>query len=69
MKIIKNNLFYSIILLYFFSLEMSSQAIEEVIIKGDWRETSLSAEDSSIAVLDSKLIESQALKHLKTFRT
>ena len=56
MKIIKNNLFYSIILLYFFSLETSSQAIEEVIIKGDWRETSLSAEDSSIAVLDSKLI-------------
>ena len=65
MKIIKNNLFYSIILLYFFSLEMSSQAIEEVIIKGDWRETSLSAEDSSIAVLDSKLIESQALKHFE----
>ena len=65
MKIIKNNLFYSIILLYFFSLETSSQAIEEVIIKGDWRETSLSAEDSSIAVLDSKLIESQALKHFE----
>jgi outer membrane receptor protein involved in Fe transport len=65
MKIIKNHLFYSIILLYFFSLETSSQAIEEVIIKGDWRETSLSAEDSSIAVLDSKLIESQALKHFE----
>ena len=44
---------------------MSSQAIEEVIIKGDWRETSLSKEDSSIAVLDSKLIESQALKHFE----
>ena len=65
MKIIKNNLYYSTILLYFFSLETSSQAIEEVIIKGDWRETSLSAEDSSIAVLDSKLIESQALKHFE----
>ena len=65
MKIIKNNLFYSIILLYFFSPETSSQAIEEVIIKGNWRETSLSAENSSIAVLDSKLIESQALKHFE----
>ena len=65
MKITKNKLFYSIILLHFFSVEMSSQAIEEVIIKGDWRETSLSKEDSSIAVLDSKLIESQALKHFE----
>ena len=65
MKTIKNNLFYLIFLIHLFSLDVSSQTIEEIIIKGNWRETTLSKEDSSIAVLDTKTIQSQALKHFE----
>ena len=65
MKTIKNNVFYLIFLIHLFSLDVSSQTIEEIIIKGNWRETTLSKEDSSIAVLDTKTIQSQALKHFE----
>ena len=65
MKTIKNNVFYLIFLIHLFSLDVSSQTIDEIIIKGNWRETTLSKEDSSIAVLDTKTIQSQALKHFE----
>ena len=65
MKTIKNNVFYLIFLIHLFSLDVSSQTIEEIIIIGNWRETTLSKEDSSIAVLDTKTIQSQALKHFE----
>ena len=65
MKTIKKNSIYLTFLIYFFSIGINSQTIEEIVIKGNWRDTNLSKEDSSIAVLDSKTIESQALKHFE----
>ena len=65
MKTIKNNSIYLTFLIYFLSTGINSQTIEEIVIKGNWRDTNLSKEDSSIAVLNSKTIESQALKHFE----
>ena len=65
MKTIKNNSIYLTFLIYFLSIGINSQTIEEIVIKGNWRDTNLSKEDSSIAVLNSKTIESQALKHFE----
>jgi outer membrane receptor protein involved in Fe transport len=67
MNTIKNSLFVFLLSFFIslFSIEIFSQTIEEVVVKGDWRETSASKEDSSLVVLNSKLIESQAIKHFE----
>ena len=48
MKTIKNYLFLSF--LSFFTINLISKDIEEIIVKGDWREAKLLEEDSSLAV-------------------
>ena len=48
-----------------FSISIFSQEIEEVIVKGEYREKSLSEEDSSIIVIQSERIKSQAIKHFQ----
>ena len=49
----------------FFSVTVFSQTIEEIVVKGDWREKNVLEEDSSIVVLNSQIIESQPIKHFE----
>ena len=62
MYIRKKNL-YLIPLL--FSLFIFSQDIEEIVVKGEYREKSVSEEDSSILIIQSEKINSQAIKHFQ----
>ena len=48
-----------------FSLSVLSSDIEEIIVKGEYREKSLGEEDSSIVVIQSEQIKSQAIKHFQ----
>ncbi len=48
-----------------FSLSVLSNEIEEIIVKGEYREKSISDEDSSIVVIQSEKIKSQAIKHFQ----
>ncbi|MDC0392347.1 TonB-dependent receptor [Gammaproteobacteria bacterium] len=63
MKTIKNYLFISF--LSFFTINLISEDIEEIIVKGDWREAKLLEEDSSLVLLRNKIIESQPIKHFE----
>jgi len=60
MKTIKTNFF-----LFFFLISFVSADIEEVIVKGDWREIKLVEEDSSVLVLSSKELELAPIKHFE----
>ena len=48
-----------------FSLLVLSSEIEEIIVKGEYREKSLGEEDSSIVIIQSEQIKSQAIKHFQ----
>ena len=60
MNTIKINLY-----LFFFSIFLVSADVEEVIVQGDWRETKLIEEDSSVLVLSSKETELVPIKHFE----
>ena len=49
--------------LFFFSIFVVSSDVEEVIVQGDWRDTKLVEEDSSVLVLTSKEINSAPIKN------
>ena len=49
----------------FFSVTVFSQTIEEIVVKGDWREKNALEEDSSVVVLNNQIIESQPIKHFE----
>jgi len=63
MKTIKNYLF--LYFLSFFTINLISEDIEEIIVKGDWREAKLLEEDSSLVLLRNEIIESQPIKHFE----
>ena len=63
MNIIKHN-FFSLFFI-FFSITSFSQDIEEIVVKGDWREINVLEEDSSIVILNNQIIESQPIKHFE----
>ena len=63
MQIIKHN-FFSFFFI-FFSINSFSQDIEEIVVKGDWREINVLEEDSSIVILNNQIIESQPIKHFE----
>jgi len=66
MNIIKNRIVFLLsFLLCLVSSELASQTVEEIIVKGDWRQISIEKEDSSIIVLDEELIKSQPIKHFE----
>ena len=56
---------YIFLLPLVFSLFNFAQEIEEVIVQGEYRKTSLSEKDSSIVVIQSEEIKSQAIKHFQ----
>jgi outer membrane receptor protein involved in Fe transport len=56
---------YFLLFFIFFSVTIFSQTIEEIVVKGDWRETNVLEEDSSIVVLNNQIIESQPIKHFE----
>ena len=64
MNTIRTSLFITLFV-SFFSSQIISETIEEIIIKGDWRQTSADQEDSSVFVLDEEIIKSQPLKHFE----
>ena len=59
-----NNTFFSFFFI-FLSITGFSQDIEEIIVKGDWREINVLEEDSSIVILNNQIIESQPIKHFE----
>ena len=68
MNIIKNSTFVFLIstLISFFSTEVFSDPIEEiVVVKGSWRQTSAAQEDSSVIFLSSDEIKAQPIKHFE----
>ena len=61
---IKKNIF----LIYFFILissDLLSKDIEEIIVKGTWREAKVLEESSSIVILNTKLLNSEPIKHFE----
>ena len=64
MNTIRTSLFITLFV-SFFSSQIISETIEEIIIKGDWRQASADQEDSSVFVLDEEIIKSQPLKHFE----
>ena len=64
MKITKYSLLFSFFIITF-SFEIIPNEIEEVVVKGQWRENLISQEDSSIFVIDSQVTEDQAIKHFQ----
>ena len=67
MNIIKNNTFVFLIstLISFFSIEVFSDPVEEIVVKGSWRQTSAAQEDSSVVFLSSDAIKAQSMKHFE----
>ncbi|MDC1469163.1 TonB-dependent receptor [Gammaproteobacteria bacterium] len=67
MNIIKNSAFVFLIstLISFFSTEVFSDPIEEIVVKGSWRQTSAAQEDSSVIFLSSDVIKAQSMKHFE----
>ena len=67
MNIIKSSAFVFLLttLLSFFSTEVFSDPIEEIVVKGSWRQTSAAQEDSSVIFLDSDVIKAQSMKHFE----
>ena len=59
-----NSTFFSFFFI-FLSITSFSQDIEEIIVKGDWREINVLEEDSSIVILNNQIIESQPIKHFE----
>ena len=64
MYIRKKILFIFILL---FSFTVFTQDIEEIIVKGEYREKSIIEEDSSNLIIQSEKIKSQAIKHFHNF--
>ena len=67
MNITKNSalVFLLTTLISFFSIEVFSETIEEIVVKGSWRQTSVSQEDSSVLILGSEAIKAQSMKHFE----
>ena len=67
MNIIKNISFVFLIslLISFFSTEVFSDPIEEIVVKGSWRQISAAQEDSSVVFLSSDAIKAQSIKHFE----
>ena len=56
---------YILFFFIFFSVTVFSQTIEEIVVKGDWREKNVLEEDSSVVVLNNQITESQPIKHFE----
>ena len=57
--------FFFLLLFIPLSINLFSEDIEEIVVKGDWRESSILEEDSSIVILNSKILDSQPIKHFE----
>ena len=56
---------YILFFFIFFSVTVFSKTIEEIVVKGDWREKNVLEEDSSVVVLNNQITESQPIKHFE----
>ena len=67
MNTIKNSTFVFLLttLVSFFSTEVFSDPIEEMVVKGSWRQTSTAQEDSSVIFLSAEVIKAQSMKHFE----
>ena len=60
MNTIKNYFF-----LFIFPIFLVSADIEEIVVQGDWRQSKLIEEDSSVLVLTTEELESAPIKHFE----
>ena len=56
---------YILFFFIFFSVTVFSKTIEEIVVKGDWREKNVLEEDSSVVILNNQITESQPIKHFE----
>ena len=61
---IYKSIFFSLLLILM-SSDLSSDEIEEIIVKGNLREAVALQESSSIVILNQKILESQPIKHFE----
>ena len=61
---IYKSIFFSLLLILI-SSDLSSDEIEEIVVKGNWREADALQESSSIVILNKKILESQPIKHFE----
>ena len=58
------SIFFSLLFILI-SIDLLSEDIEEIILKGNWREAEVLQESSSIVILNKKILESQPVKHFE----
>jgi iron complex outermembrane receptor protein len=61
---IYKSIFFSLLLILI-SSDLSSDEIEEIVVKGNWREADALQESSSIVILNQKILKSQPIKHFE----
>ena len=58
------SIFFSLLFILI-SIDLLSEDIEEIIVKGNWREAKALQESSSIVILNKRILESQPVKHFE----
>ena len=61
---IYKSIFFSLLFI-FISIDLLTEDVEEIIVKGNWRESSALQKSSSIVILNKKILESQPVKHFE----
>ena len=56
---------YLFLILSFFYLSLQAETIEEIIVNGDWRESSLSQVGASLVLITDEQIEKKQYKHFE----
>jgi len=56
---------YISFLIILFSCDLLTQDIEEIIVKGSWRETKVLDNNSSLVILNEKILKSEPIKHFE----
>ena len=59
------SLILSLISIVFVSLQMNATEIEEIIVKGSYREITLEKNDGSLFVLNEEQLKAEPIKHLE----
>jgi len=61
----KLTFFFLILSVSWLSLEARTGEIEEIVVKGTWRQAELKDSDGSVVILDQELLKSQPIKHFE----
>ena len=61
----KLTFFFLILSVSWLSLEARTGEIEEIVVKGTWRQDELKDSDGSVVILDQELLKRQPIKHFE----